>query len=146
MRIKPKQDVKKRLDYFEDQGLEAKKLKLISAVYFDRSEEAEKIIREDPEQINQQDPYAGLTALHIAIFRQNQKLVGLIATHPQCDLHIQDNFYRKAVDMLDYTINQAIFETVIDASYPDEMHALEDEAFEEGVVGGDVVPFRPKEL
>jgi len=145
MRIKPKQDVKKRLDYFEDRGLDTKKLKLISAVYFDRSEEAEKIILEDPEQINQQDPYAGLTALHIAIFRQNRKLVNQLANHPQCDLHIEDNFNRKAADMLDYTTDQEIFETVIDATYPDEMQALENEALEEGIVGGDVVPFKPKE-
>ncbi len=145
MRIKPKQDVKKRLDYFEDQGPDTKKLKLISAAYFDRSEEAEKIIREDPEQINKQDPYVGLTALHIAIFRQNQKLVGLIATHPQCDVHINDNFNRKAADMLDYTTDQVIFETIIDATYPDEMQALGDEAFEEGISGGDVVAFKPRE-
>jgi len=69
----------------------------------------------------------------------------MLAAHPLCDPHIADNFNRKAVDMLDYTTNQVIFEAIIDATYPDKMRELEDESYERGVSDGNVVPLKPKE-
>ena len=145
MTIKPKPIVKRKLSYFEDQGSGLKKYPLLRAVYFDDTEKATRILVDNPDQLNLPDPFGGLTATHIAVFRENETLVELFTKHPQYRPHIKDNFDRKAVDMLDYTVNQQIFEMIIDATYPDEMRALEDEAFEEGMVGGDVVPFKPRE-
>lgn len=143
MSIKPKKDMKRPLAYFEDSGTDRKKLTLLLAAYFDKTETAKKLIDADPDQINRQDPHSGLTALHISIFRQNGELVEILARHPHSDLTIKDNFNRRAIDMLDYTTNQQIFECVTAATYPEISRALEDEAFEAGVAENKIVPLRP---
>jgi DNA phosphorothioation-associated putative methyltransferase len=96
--LKPKKEEKAGLGYFQDSGVDRKAYALILAAYNDNTETAEKIIATDPDQINSQDPYARLTALHIAIFRQNERLVALLAGHPQTDLRLKDGFGRRPVD------------------------------------------------
>jgi len=141
--LKTKTQMKRPLGYFKDSGPGMKKYPLILAVYYDRYEKAKDILKADPDQLNQKDPYAGLTALHIAIFRQNIAIIELLLAQPGINLEIKDNFGRRPVDMLDYTVNQEIFELIMDATYPDEMRALEDEEFEEGIEAGNIVPFKP---
>lgn len=101
------------------------------------------MIESDPEQITAKDPFAGLTPLHIAIFRQNRELVEFIATHPKCDLFAKDNFGRTPIDMLDYTTDQVIFRAVVDNAYPDEAEELEEIAREYAAMGN-VVPLKPE--
>ena len=117
---------------------------LCLAVYNDRFEDAEVILKAEPAQLNSKDPYAGLTALHIAIFRQNSKIVQLLLAQEGIDVSIKDGFRRRPVDILDYTANQDIFDMIMDAAYPDSMRALEDEAFEKGRAAQTIVPFKPK--
>jgi len=136
--------MKRKLAYFEDRGADLKTFSLLLAVYNDQFEAAKAILKADPAQLNSQDPYAGLTALHIAIFRQNPKTVRLLLEQDGIDVNIKDGFQRRPVDMLDYTINQEIFDMVMDATYPDEMRALEDEAYDEGRADNSVVPLKPK--
>ena len=144
MSIKPKLIMKRKLAYFEDRGSDLKSFSLLVAVYNDQLDAAATILETDPAQINSQDPYAGLTALHIAIFRQNQKMVRLLLEQAGIDVKIKDGFQRRPVDMLDYTLNQDIFDMVMDATYPDTMRALEDEAYDEGRADSSVVPLKPK--
>ncbi len=144
MSIKPKPIMKNTLAYFEDRGADLKTYSLLLAVYYDEFEKAQALLKSDPGQLNLQDPYAGLTALHIAIFRQNPKIVSLLLEQNGIDVKIKDGFQRRPVDMLDYTINQEIFDMVMDATYPDEMRALEDEAYDEGRADNSVVPLKPK--
>jgi ankyrin repeat protein len=144
MSIKPKLIMKRKLAYFEDRGEDLKSFSLLLAVYNDQFEAATAILKADPAQLNSQDPYAGLTALHIAIFRQNPKIVSLLLEQDGIDVKIKDGFQRRPVDMLDYTINQEIFEMVMDATYPDEMRALDDEAYDAGRTDNSVVPLKPK--
>lgn len=136
--------MKNTLAYFEDRGADLKTYSLLLAVYYDEFEKAQALLKSDPGQINLQDPYAGLTALHIAIFRQNPKIVSLLLAQNGIDVKIKDGFQRRPVDMLDYTVNQEIFEMVMDATYPDEMRALEDEAYDAGRADNSVVPLKPK--
>ncbi len=145
MAIKPKPIVKRKLSYFEDQGSGLKKYPLLRAVYFDDTQRAIRILAEDPDQLNLPDPFGGLTATHIAIFRENKTLVELFAKHPLYKPQIKDNFGRRAVDMLDYTINQQIFNAIIEVTYPDEIRSLEDETYERGMSDGSVIPLKPKE-
>jgi len=70
--------------------------------------------------------------------------VSLLLEQNGIDVKIKDGFQRRPVDMLDYTINQEIFDMVMDATYPDEMRALEDEAYDEGRADNSVVPLKPK--
>lgn len=144
MSIKPREKMPRKLGYFEDSGTDRKKFALLLAAYHNRTETALKLIETDPDQINRQDPHSGLTALHIAIFRQNRVLVERLAGHPKTDVHLKDAFDRKAVDMLDYTADQVIFETMMDVTYPDEMLELEDEGPDDEPPAGSVVPLRPK--
>ncbi len=144
MSIKPKPIMKRRLAYFEDRGADLKTFSLLLAVYNDQFEAAKSILKADPAQLNSQDPYAGLTALHIAIFRQNPKTVRLLLDHNGIDVTIKYGFQRRPVDMLDYTVNQEIFDLVMDATYPDEMRALDDEAYDEGRADNSIVPLKPK--
>lgn len=123
------------------QGLAA--YALIRAVYMDRLDEARAILEADPGQINTQDPFAGLTPLHIAIFRQNAEMVKLLAEHPRCDLRIGDNFQRTAADMLIYTADKAIFETIMRRADPEQERAWADEVSERRIASGNVVPLRP---
>lgn len=78
MSIKPKIKMTRKLAYFEGRGLDLKRYQLLLAVYYDRFEQAQAILETDPDQLNLQDPYGGLTALHIAIFRQNPTMVQLL--------------------------------------------------------------------
>lgn len=135
--------MKNRLSYFEDHGSQLKRYSLIMAAYYEREETAEKLIKNDPDQINLQDPYGGLTALHVAIFRQNSRIVELLIMCPEIDVTIKDNFGRTIVDMLDYNSDQRVFDLVIDKCYADEMKALEDEAYEEGIADNTIVPLKP---
>lgn len=152
MSIEPKKKMTRRLGYFEDSGIDRKKYALLIAAYRDDTETAKALIKSDPEQINRQDPHSGLTALHISIFRQNRELVGMLAGHPQTKMDVKDNFNRRLVDMLDYTIDQEIFNAVMAASYPDlwaELDALAggedgDETVENLAAKDNiVVPFKP---
>ena len=135
--------MKKRLAYFEDRGSDRQNYPLLMAVYYDDFEKAKAILQSDPEQLNIPDPYAGLTAIHIAIFRQNLDIIRMLLAQPGIQKKTKDTFGRRPVDMLDYTVNQVVFEVVMDATYSDEMRALEDEAFEEGLTDQSVVPFKP---
>lgn len=90
---------------------------LLRAIYMDKVKEAEVILKASPEQINKGDPYASLTPLHVAIFRQNVEAVALLVNHPRCDVWQKDNFGRAAVDMLVYTANREIFEMVMRRAY-----------------------------
>lgn len=92
---------------------------LIRAVYFDDLKLAREILAADPDQVNRPDPYAGLTPLHIAIFRQNMKTMKLLCDHPNCNPHQKDNFDRTAVDMLVYTTDEGAFDLVMRRAYPD---------------------------
>jgi hypothetical protein len=105
---KPKQRITTQVVWNRDPGEVFKKKSLILAVYNDKTDEALQIIDVAPEQINSQDPYAGLTPMHIAIFRENIAIVQRIAKHPEFDKTITDNFGRRMVDMLDYTANRKI--------------------------------------
>lgn len=136
--------MKKRLAYFEDRGADLKAFSLLLAVYNDHFEEAEAILKADPAQLNTPDPYAGLTALHIAIFRQNPKIVQLLLAQAGIDVRIKDGFGRRPVDMLDYTANQDIFDMIMDVTYPDTMRALENETLDEGLADGSIASFKPK--
>lgn len=115
---------------------------LIRAVYNDRFAQARDILAVSPDQVNSQEPFAGLTALHIAIFRQNEDMVTLLANHPQCDIALKDNFGRTAADMLVYTANPAIFDTVMRRAYSDQERSWEQENFEQGIASGTIVPLR----
>lgn len=136
--------MKRKLAYFEDRGSDLKSFSLLLAVYNDQLDTATSILKADPAQLNIQDPYAGLTALHIAIFRQNPQMVRLLLDQTGIDVTIKDGFQRRPVDMLDYTVNQDIFDMVMDATYPDAMRALEDEAYDKGRADNSVVPLKPK--
>lgn len=136
--------MKRKLAYFEERGTDLKAFSLLLAVYNDQFENAKAILKADPAQLNSQDPYAGLTALHIAIFRQNPKTIRLLLDQNEIDATIKDGFQRRPVDMLDYTINQAIFDMVMEVTYPDGMRALEDEAYDEGRADNTVVSLKPK--
>lgn len=127
-----------------DSGAQLATYSLIRAVYNDRFEQARDILKANPEQINLQEPFAGLTALHIAIFRQNEDIVTLLAEHPRCDIAIKDNFQRTAADMLVYTANQAVFDTVMCRAYTDQERAWLEEASGESVVSRVVLPLRPR--
>ncbi len=136
--------MKRKLAYFEDRGSDLKNFALLRSVYFDDIEKAKAVLKADPAQLNRKDPYAGLTALHIAIFRQSPDMVKLLLGQPNIDLTIQDGFGRAPIDMLDYTTNQQIFSMMMEAVYPDEMRALEDEAFDEARADQTVASFKPK--
>ena len=143
MTIKPNEFEMLKLAHLQASGLDKKKYALVKAVYDDSTETAKKLIESDPDQITAKDPFAGLTPLHIAIFRQNRELVELIAPHPKCNLFAKDNFGRTPVDMLDYTTDQTIFRAVMDNAYPDEADELEEIAREYAAMGN-VVPLKPE--
>ena len=119
---------------------------LIRAVYNDRLDQARDILKASPEQINNQEPFAGLTALHIAIFRQNEEMVVLLANHPRCDLTLKDNFQRTAADMLVYTAKQTIFDIVVRYAHPQQERAWNYGGSYESGPSGTVVPIALQEL
>lgn len=112
---------------------------LIRAVYNDRFDQARDILKANPEQINLQEPFAGLTALHIAIFRHNEEIVKLLAEHPRCDIGLKDNFQRTALDMMVYTTNQAIFDTVMQRAYTEQERAWAGETFKHGATPENII-------
>ena len=83
---------------------------LIRAAWMDQVEEARAILKADPAQITVQDPYAGLTALHIAVFRGNVEMVELLVRFPGCDLDRTDNFGRTPTALMVYNTNASLFE------------------------------------
>lgn len=97
---------------FEGRGAKTEPLSLLEAVYFDRTELAKAIIEADPEQVRQQDPFAGLTPLHLAIFRQNAELVQLLAAHARTDISATDCFGRKPIDLCIYTLDDQIIRMI----------------------------------
>ncbi|GAA4170833.1 ankyrin repeat domain-containing protein [Shinella granuli] len=98
---------------------------LLRAIYMDKVTEAEAILKANPEQINMGDPYASLTPLHVAIFRQNVEAVALLVNHPRCDVWQKDNFGRAPVDMLVYTADREIFDIVMRRENSKDYHFRE---------------------
>lgn len=144
MKAKPEEKLSKKLGYFGKSGIDIKQYALIRAAYFDQTEKALELIENDPEQVERQDPHSGLTALHIAVFRSNRELVERLAQHPKSNLRLKDNFGRRAVDMLDYTTDEFIFDTVIQATYPDIAHELEESGLQKEEPQENVISIRPK--
>jgi ankyrin repeat protein len=108
----PKYEAREQLAFFTDRYSERKPVLLVIAAYYERYEQAVAILRDDPEQIRAREPFAGLTALHIAIFRGHLPLVKLLAEHPRADLKARDNFGRRPVDMCIYSADAAVFEII----------------------------------
>jgi hypothetical protein len=106
-----------RRSLFSDAGERTAKLPLIEAVYFDRTQRAEAIIESDPAQINLQEPFAGLSALHIAVFRQNVVIVRKLTDHPVTDMNLADRFGRKPIDMCLYSTQAEIVEAITNRTY-----------------------------
>lgn len=127
---KPALDTKKLSNRFNPQGgAKLSTYSLLRAVYMDKVEEAKVILAANADQINLGDPFAGLTPLHVAIFRQNEETVALLVDHPRCDVWQKDNFGRAAVDMLIYTANRAIFEKMMKRAHPQEEWFIETNSF-----------------
>lgn len=145
MIAKPQPKPTRPLSFLSDSGTSSAKLDLLATVYRDQTETALQLIASDPDQINEQDPYTGLTSLHIAIFRQNRDVVERLVHHRQTDLKRRDNFGRSIVDMLDYTADQMIFDWVIEAFYPEQVRSLDDESYEQGRSSGTIVPLNPRQ-
>ena len=125
MSLAPLPKSPRRASIFSGKGLGTAKLSLFEAVFFDRTKRALEIIEKDPEQINTVDPFAGLSTLHLAIFRQNSEVVSALCVHPVTKMDIEDRFGRKPIDMCVYTTNDAIFEAVLRRSYGAALYALE---------------------
>lgn len=81
---------------------------------------AEACLARHPDCVNSQDPHSGVTALHIAIVRQDVAFVDLLTSLPGCDAWLRDRFNRAAADMLTYTSNQKIFDAVMAKAYPEQ--------------------------
>lgn len=144
---KPKPELKIPRLHFEPQdGSRLATLALLRAVYMDELEHARDILSADPDQLNRRDPFAGVTPLHIAIFRQNEKMVRLLTQHPQCRVSIKDNFGRTAADMLTYTSDPTIFDIVLRLTSPEVDRSWQDEAYDQGRSSGDIVTIRPKAI
>lgn len=125
-----------------DSGSRLATYPLLRAVYMDETDRARAILAADPQQVNLQDPFAGLTALHIAIFRQNLDTVRLLAGHPECNTTIRDNFGRTASDMLAYTSSRVIFDLVTRRAAPEIERSWLEEAFDLGRATRRIVPIR----
>ena len=119
MTIKTKEKMESLKRLFDKPDVDKELYKLIRATYFDRTETALELIENDPEQINRRDPYSGLTALHIAVFRQNEDIVRAIIDHPDHDISIKDKFGRRACEMLMYNRNSEIFTMVFNDTNPE---------------------------
>jgi len=145
MGSKPKQIITQKLEYFNDRGRDLKAYSLIMAVYYENLQLTQSILKSEPDQINSQEPYADMSPIHVAIFRQNLEIVETLLKVPNIKLHQKDNFGREPIDMLDYTINQAIFESVLAATYPNEMNDLVVQISEETESDLKIIPFRTKD-
>ena len=117
---------------------------LIQAVYDDDMEAAAAIVDDDPEQINVQETFAGLTPLHIAIVHQNIEAVRLLAGHPRCNAEIADHFGRTAADMLRYSSNPEIAGLVLRAAFREEMRVVDNPDIEGGLESGQIIPLAGK--
>lgn len=115
----------RRAVLFPGSGAKTAKLSLFQAVFFDRTKSALDIIDTDPDQINAQEPFAGLTSLHLAIFRQNLSVVQKLCGHPVTAIHLQDRFGRRPIDMSIYTRNGEIFSAVLERTYQKAILELE---------------------
>ena len=93
-------------------------------MYFDRTERAKAIIEADPGQVNQQDPFTGLTPLHVAIFRQNVEVVRALVAHPRTDINLRDGFNRRPIDMCVYTRDEEMFLIVVGRTHQKELLEL----------------------
>ena len=109
---------------FEGRGARTQPLSLLQAVYFDRTERAKAIIEADPGQVNQQDPFTGLTPLHVAIFRQNVEVVRALVAHPRTDINLRDGFNRRPIDMCVYTRDEEMFLIVVGRTHQKELLEL----------------------
>lgn len=125
MSLEPLRKSPRRSVLFPGSGAQTAKLSLFQAIFFERTDPALKIIETDPEQINLQEPFAALTSLHLAIFRQNVLVVQAICRHPITSIHLEDRFGRKPIDMCLYTRNDQIFSAVLERSYRKAILELE---------------------
>jgi len=137
MSLAPRSKSAHRASLFSDTGEQTARLSLFQAVFFDRTKSALDIIKTDADQINLQEPFADLTSLHLAIFRQNLSVVRNICEHPVTQIDLKDRFGRKAIDMCVYTSNEDIFHAVLERTYQGPLLQL-DRGDDSGVV-----PFRP---
>lgn len=122
--------------FSSDRGARTKKHSLFVEVFFNRTEPALAIIQNDSEQINIQEPFSELTTLHLAIFRQNARVVDALTAHPVTDFTIKDSFGRRAIDMCIYTTDENLIESVFKRTYQRADLLLSDSG------DGPVVPFR----
>ncbi len=136
MSLAPKPRPKLAALFSSDRGARTQQLELFVEVFYNRTEPALAIIENDPQQINVQEPFSQLTTLHLAVFRQNLRVVEAITRHPVTDITVQDGFGRLAIDMCIYTSNDEIIEAVFARTYQREDLMLE------GGDDGPVVPFR----
>lgn len=136
MSLAPKPRPKLAALFSSDRGARTQQLELFVEVFYNRTESALAIIENDPNQINVQEPFSNLTTLHLAVFRQNVRVVEAITMHPITDIAIRDGFGRRAIDMCIYTSNEDIIEAVFSRTYQREDLMLE------GDGDGPVVPFR----
>lgn len=136
MSLAPKPHAKLAALFSSDRGARTQQLELFVEVFYNRTESALAIIENDPNQINVQEPFSNLTTLHLAVFRQNVRVVEAITRHPVTDIAIRDGFGRRAVDMCIYTSNNDIIEAIFARTYQREDILLE------GGDDGPVVPFR----
>ena len=120
MKTNTQEQMKKLGKSFNEPKVDEKLYRLVQEVYYGRTEKALALIESDPDQINRQDPYSGLTPLNIAVFRQNEKVVQALIDHPVTNIHLKDNFGRTAYDMLDYNANQQVFLAVFNAFKPED--------------------------
>ena len=131
----PKPKTSRARALFSDTGERTAKLSLFQEVFYDRTERALKIIETDPDQINLVDPFAGLTSLHVAIFRQNVDVVEAITAHPIADLEIRDKFERRPIDMCIYAQNDRIYSAVFERTFRAAILTLESDG------KGSILPF-----
>lgn len=122
--------------FSSDRGARTKKHSLFVEVFFNRTAPALAIIESDPEQINVQEPFSELTTLHLAIFRQNFRVVKALTSHPVTDVTIKDSFGRRAIDMCVYTSNDEMIELIFRRTYQKADLLLD------GGGNGPVVPLR----
>jgi ankyrin repeat protein len=135
IQLKQIADRRAKRSIFSGRGAKTQPLSLIEAIYFDRTERAKAIIEADPDQVRQQEPFAGLTPLHVAIFRQNVEIVRVLVSHPRTDPNLIDGFNRRPIDMCVYTKNEEMFRLVKERTFRPALLRLDDD--------GTVVPLEP---
>ncbi len=142
MTAQPKPKVKAKPFHLEPQrGSNLATFSLLRAVYMDDFDRAKAILAADQQQLNRQEPFAGLTPLHIAVFRQNFEMVALLAKHRESNVSIKDNFGRLPLDFLSYTSDRRIFDLLMGLAMPEIERAWHDSVFDDGRASGDIVRF-----